>query len=341
MRAARRYGGHLTRAAAILWEIPALWVVAEIVATLMSIYMARRWVLIPGYGAVPARKLSIVRRDKAKQLERRPASCRKPPQVMRWDLVGVALSNFFGKMNSITLPRALRKPVYYAYGAPARPRMRTCVPPAHSLTHSRTACAGWLVGVRFDEVKLPLEQFACLQDFFTRELRAGLRPIDGARELVSPVDGRVVVCGRVEGDRLEQVKGVSYSLEQFLGDIEVRVGGGGGGASAEARAVEGDDSSSEATADDSDAAPPPPAHETLLKPAPGNALFHAVIYLAPGDYHRIHSPCAFEVRACGLCARSVRWMAWNCPPERRGARRCSACVTFRARSSPFRPSSRG
>ena len=37
---------------------------------------------------------------------------------------------------------------------------------------------GRAVGVHFDEVRDPIESFRCLQEFFTRALREGARPID-------------------------------------------------------------------------------------------------------------------------------------------------------------------
>ena len=44
----------------------------------------------------------------------------RPAQVLRWDFAGVFFSNVFGKVNSVTLPRCLRAPLYrlwYAYAA--------------------------------------------------------------------------------------------------------------------------------------------------------------------------------------------------------------------------------
>jgi hypothetical protein len=36
----------------------------------------------------------------------------RPAQVLRWDFAGVFFSNVFGKVNSVTLPRCLRAPLY-------------------------------------------------------------------------------------------------------------------------------------------------------------------------------------------------------------------------------------
>jgi phosphatidylserine decarboxylase len=53
--------------------------------------------------------------------------------------------------------------------------------------------------------------------FFTRALRAGARPLAGdARTVVSPVDGTMNLCGRIDADRLLQAKGHTYSLEALL-----------------------------------------------------------------------------------------------------------------------------
>jgi phosphatidylserine decarboxylase len=63
------------------------------------------------------------------------------------------------------------------------------------------------------------QRFDSLHDCFTRELKPGARPIDTDPEvMVSPCDAEIGEFGRIEGDRLYQAKGLSYSLEELLGD---------------------------------------------------------------------------------------------------------------------------
>ena len=63
-----------------------------------------------------------------------------------------------------------------------------------------------------------VEQYASFNDFFTRALRAGARPIEVAdTALVSPVDGRVSQAGAIEEGHLLQAKGHGYSAEALLG----------------------------------------------------------------------------------------------------------------------------
>jgi phosphatidylserine decarboxylase len=62
-------------------------------------------------------------------------------------------------------------------------------------------------------------QFRSMHDCFTRELKAGARPIDGRRDiLVSPCDAIVGACGSIAGTELYQAKGFPYSLEDLLGE---------------------------------------------------------------------------------------------------------------------------
>jgi phosphatidylserine decarboxylase len=70
-----------------------------------------------------------------------------------------------------------------------------------------------------DEAGRPADEYPSVGQFFIRDLREGLRPVEA--ELVSPVDGTLRSFGVVTGGRLEQVKGKSYTVGRFLGDEEV------------------------------------------------------------------------------------------------------------------------
>lgn len=73
-------------------------------------------------------------------------------------------------------------------------------------------------GVDLSEVRDPLESFGSLQDFFTRALRDGARPIDPASEsLVSPCDGAFGESGLVRDGQAFQLKGRPYGLRELLG----------------------------------------------------------------------------------------------------------------------------
>ena len=52
--------------------------------------------------------------------------------------------------------------------------------------------------------------------FFTRPLRPGARPMAEA-DFVSPVDGAISQCGRIEGDRIFQAKGHDYTTRALVG----------------------------------------------------------------------------------------------------------------------------
>lgn len=74
-------------------------------------------------------------------------------------------------------------------------------------------------GINMSEAKLKnAEDFTTFNDFFTRELEDGARPIDNNETtLCYPVDGAISQQGDIEDGRLIQAKGFDYSLETLLG----------------------------------------------------------------------------------------------------------------------------
>ena len=72
--------------------------------------------------------------------------------------------------------------------------------------------------VNLDNVdKTVPDDFACFNDFFTRELKSGSRPVDtSVSSIVSPADGFVSAVGVVEKNAVYQAKGHDYSLEDLL-----------------------------------------------------------------------------------------------------------------------------
>eukprot|EP00118_Oscarella_pearsei_P013967 m.116572 g.116572 ORF g.116572 m.116572 type:complete len:399 (+) comp37581_c0_seq11:1300-2496(+) len=138
-------------------------------------------------------------------------------------------SRTWGRIQDARLPRWLRKPVLGAYVR--------------------------LFGCDLSDVQeKDLRNYETVNSFFMRKLKTGTRPIDEDSDLVSPCDGTFLHCGVVgEIGELEQIKGIRYSLKEFLGE----------------------DVGSQLLED--------------VKKSDGE-LHHCVIYLSPGDYHHFHSP---------------------------------------------------
>ena len=75
-----------------------------------------------------------------------------------------------------------------------------------------------LYKVDVEELTLPVpDGYPTFNDFFTRELAEGARPIDRAIDaIISPVDGTVSAAGNIDSDMLLQAKGQHYSLSDLL-----------------------------------------------------------------------------------------------------------------------------
>ncbi|PBK99632.1 phosphatidylserine decarboxylase [Armillaria gallica] len=204
-------------------------------------------------------------------------------------------------------------------------------------------------GCNLDEIEpADLASYPSLGDFFYRKLKDGARPVDDAI-LVSPADGKILHFGTIQDLRIEQVKGITYSLDALLGverpgtpppsvavvahhDMPVvddhefaNVNGieysldkliGSSSTSGSATPTSEDNDRPKKFGDQVDASVVEPNQNTLahdtsvalemgIKPTlgrrpsmiarPGNSLYFSVIYLAPGDYHRFHSPTAWVV----------------------------------------------
>nr|XP_027202307.1 phosphatidylserine decarboxylase proenzyme, mitochondrial-like isoform X2 [Dermatophagoides pteronyssinus] len=152
------------------------------------------------------------------------------------------LSRMWGWINSLELPQPVRIPILKSYAA----------------------AFGCDINEAFIE---DLAQYKNLNEFFRRELKPGLRPIAGSEhDVVSPCDGKVLHMGQVQNGLLEQVKGITYTIESFLGPITWK------------------------SCNNYD------QYEQCLLQHNDTDLYHCVIYLAPGDYHRFHSPVNWTVK---------------------------------------------
>ncbi|EDV26263.1 uncharacterized protein TRIADDRAFT_22345 [Trichoplax adhaerens] len=159
-----------------------------------------------------------------------------------------SLSRVAGMLTDITLPIWLRWAAFSAYA--------------------------WAFKCNMEEAEV--EDITCYESFgkfFTRHLKDGARVIDKDHDLVSPADGQILCFGAVCDDKIEQVKGINYSLSTFFGpDSEI---------------VKYCRNSS--------------ANGHVNSPTKNGAcvdkcLYHCVIYLSPGDYHRFHSPTEWKIQ---------------------------------------------
>ena len=199
------------------------------------------------------------------------------------------------------------------------------------------------------EVSEPdLHKYPNLASFFYRTLKPGVRPLDpNQNALLSPADGRVLQFGAIESGEVEQVKGMTYSLDALLGTSKedtspnpsapVNIFNPKFEAPRQSRGkhIEGDEEiikqdeefarvngisytlpnlfsgppqkQSGRKANDASTTPTATSEAEVradlalgerpwyarLTSEHRTALYYVVIYLAPGDYHRFHSPTAW------------------------------------------------
>ena len=64
-----------------------------------------------------------------------------------------------------------------------------------------------------------LDAYENFNAFFTRELKAGVRPIDTSKtSLISPADGAISQAGQISKNRILQAKGIDYSVSRLVGN---------------------------------------------------------------------------------------------------------------------------
>ncbi len=104
--------------------------------------------------------------------------------------------------------------------------------------HLLSRAAGYLAGVKLAWIKNPLirgfirqykvdmseavypdaEDYPNFNAFFTRALKEGMRPIaEDSKALACPADGAVSQLGAIDGGRIFQAKGQSFSCRELLG----------------------------------------------------------------------------------------------------------------------------
>jgi len=106
------------------------------------------------------------------------------------------------------LPHHLLSRLVYAF-------MRIRLAP---VKNTQIALIGSMVGVAWEEAKIQnISEFEHFNDFFTRELVEGVRPIDpDPLSFVSPSDGKISQSGRITNNRILQATGRTYSVRSLL-----------------------------------------------------------------------------------------------------------------------------
>jgi len=167
------------------------------------------------------------------------------------------MSRVWGAVHKKTIPKMLRKPFFSSFI--------------------------YLTGVNMTETpNQNLKTYKNLNSFFRREIIPSVRPISSPEnsDIISPVDGRILSYGKLKDNSeteilVKQVKGISYSLKSLLGPAtNSKV-----------------DSKNLKFAKMSEIQ----YKHSLMKDPKNNDLFYSVIYLAPGDYHRFHSPTEWKI----------------------------------------------
>jgi len=78
--------------------------------------------------------------------------------------------------------------------------------------------------IQLSDLKVPTDSMKTFNEFFTRELKPELRPIDQTPNgVVSPVDGTIAEFGNIEQGLLVQTKGVLYSLSDLVGKEDAKL----------------------------------------------------------------------------------------------------------------------
>lgn len=124
-------------------------------------------------------------------------------------LVRYVYERFFG--------RALRRSIL------TRPLFSRAYGRWQSSSASRRAIAKVVrdLAISMDDFVVPSGGFASFNDFFTRQLSPGARPLDpDPGRMLSPADGRLFAFGNIHGDTLLPAKGRHISLARLLGGAE-------------------------------------------------------------------------------------------------------------------------
>ncbi|MBJ6363829.1 archaetidylserine decarboxylase [Paenibacillus sp. GCM10012307] len=74
-----------------------------------------------------------------------------------------------------------------------------------------------LYGIRVEEAEKKLQEYGTLNEFFTRRLKPGARPVHPhASVLVSPVDALITGAGPITGGTVLNIKGQDYTIDELL-----------------------------------------------------------------------------------------------------------------------------